>query len=246
MEQKLSPDSLSLSVAMASYNGERYISQQIDSILSQLRPQDELIISDDGSTDKTVDIIRGYAQTDSRIKLLHGPGQGVMKNFGHALSACRGDILCLCDQDDLWHPDKVDSLLQCFCSTGAVLVMHDARIVDAGGRPLAPSFFATRHTKAGFFKNLWKNSYIGCCMSFRRELLRIILPIPEGIPMHDQFIGLLAEQQGHVELIPRPLIDYRRHGNNVSGDHHGSFSTMVSQRISMFRAVMSRRKQAGI
>ena len=119
--------------------------------------------------------------------------------------------------------------------------MHDARIIDGAGHLIAPSFFATRHTRTGFLKNIWKNSYIGCCMSFRRELLQTVLPFPSDIPMHDQFIGLMAERRWHVELITRPLIDYRRHGNNVSADHHGSLGTMLSQRISMLRAVLGRR-----
>ena len=241
MKSKDSPDCVSLSVAMASYNGERYISQQIDSILPQLRAQDELIISDDGSKDKTMEIIKHYAEKDSRVRVVQGPRQGVIKNFEHALLCCKGDILCLCDHDDLWHPDKVDSLMECFCSTGAILVMHDARIIDGAGHLIAPSFFATCHTRTGFLKNIWKNSYIGCCMSFRRELLQTVLPFPSDIPMHDQFIGLMAERRGHVELITRPLIDYRRHGNNVSADHHGSLGTMLSQRISMLRAVLGRR-----
>ena len=81
---------------------------------------------------------------------------------------------------------------------------------------------------------------IGCCMAFRKELLKTVLPFPQKIPMHDQFIGLMAQKKGNVELIARPLIDYRRHGKNVSGDHHGSFGTMLSQRISMVCAVLSR------
>lgn len=241
MKTELSADALSLSVAMTSYNGEKYIGEQIDSILCQLREQDELVISDDGSTDRTPEILEEYARRDSRIHLIQGPKQGLMKNFEHALRTCKGDILCLCDQDDVWHADKVETLIDCFRKTGAILVMHDARIVDGNGTALAPSFFQTRSTRTGFLKNMWKNSYIGCCMAFRRELLDTVLPFPEGIPMHDQFIGLLAEKKGHVELIARPLIDYRRHGDNVSSDSHGSLGTMLKQRGAMLRAVLSRR-----
>ncbi len=96
MSPKSIEENLSVSVAMTSYNGEHYIAQQVESILIQLRPQDELIISDDGSTDKTMEILRGYAQKDSRIHLIQGPKQGVMKNFEHALRSCHGEILCLC------------------------------------------------------------------------------------------------------------------------------------------------------
>lgn len=240
MSPKSIEENLSVSVAMTSYNGEHYIAQQVESILIQLRPQDELIISDDGSTDKTMEILHGYAQKDSRIHLIQGPKQGVMKNFEHALRSCHGEILCLCDQDDVWHTDKIRTLLDTFARTDALLVMHDAQIIDGSGQPIAPSFFATRNTKVGFIKNIWKNSYIGCCMAFRKELLKTVLPFPQKIPMHDQFIGLMAQKKGNVELIARPLIDYRRHGKNVSGDHHGSFGTMLSQRISMVCAVLSR------
>ena len=101
-----------ISVAMVSYNGEKYIRQQLDSILTQLIPQDEIIISDDGSTDRTKEIIEEYQKRDSRIRLIEGPGRGVKKNVEHVLKQCRGEIIFLADQDDIWKPEKVKKVLE--------------------------------------------------------------------------------------------------------------------------------------
>ncbi|MBR5135132.1 MAG: glycosyltransferase family 2 protein, partial [Clostridia bacterium] len=225
---------MTVSVAMATYNGAAYIERQLQSVLSQLQEADELVVSDDGSTDGTRRLLDKWASRDARIKVIDGPKAGAIKNFEHAVAACVGDWIFLCDQDDEWDADKYGSVM-IEAENGAMLVMHDARIVDEDGRVLKPSFFATRGTKTGLLKNLWKNSYIGCCMAFSRRLTDYVLPFPDSIPMHDQWIGLQAERHGNVVLIDRPLMSYRRHGGNVTADEHGSLGTMLKQRAGMIR-----------
>lgn len=232
---------MTVSVAMTSYNGEAFIKRQIDSVLSQLREGDELVVSDDGSTDGTRDILLDIASCDSRVRVIDGPRNGVIANFEYVLGQCKGDWIFLADQDDEWDADKLETVLDTAKRHDAILVMHDARVVDTEGHELLPSFFATRGTKTGLLKNLWRNSYIGCCMAFSRRLLPHILPFPADIPMHDQWIGLEAERHGSVVLIRRPLLSYRRHDRNVTATAHGSFTTMLSQRLSMIRALISRR-----
>ncbi len=232
---------MTVSVAMTSYNGAAFIQCQIDSVLSQLRDGDELVVSDDGSTDGTADILLDISQRDSRVRVLSGPKSGVIANFEYVLGQCKGDWIFLADQDDEWSPDKLQTVLDIAKKHDAILVMHDARIVNTDGRELLPSFFATRSTKTGLLKNLWKNSYIGCCMAFSRRLLPYILPFPADIPMHDQWIGLQAERHGKVALIERPLLSYRRHDRNVTATTHGTVATMLSQRLAMIRALLSRR-----
>ncbi len=235
---------MTVSVAMASYNGESYIRSQLDSVLSQLSEADELVVSDDGSTDATRDILGAYARRDPRVKVIDGPKNGVIKNFEHAVSACRGDVIFLCDQDDEWDADKYRTVTAAF-EEGVMLVMHDARLVDGDGKVVGESFFQTRNTKTGLLKNLWKNSYIGCCMAFSKHLKPFILPFPDTIPMHDQWIGLTAERHGKVVLIPRPLMSYRRHGDNATGDTHGGVMTMIRQRAGMLSALRKGRKHRG-
>ncbi len=229
------------SVAMATYNGMAYIDEQIGSILSQLHETDELVVSDDGSSDGTRDYLVALCERDARVRVLDGPRRGVIANFENAILACTGDILFLADQDDIWHPDKRDSVEREMVRTGAVLVMHDATIVDEHANVLHPSFFAWRGTRLGLLKNLWKNSFIGCCMAFSQTLTDVVLPMPDGIPMHDQWIGLQALRHGKVSLLAQPLLSYRRHGDNASPDGHGTVATMVRQRCAMIAALWKRR-----
>lgn len=232
---------MTVSVAMASYNGADYIEQQLQSVLSQLGEADELVVSDDGSTDGTRALLDNLALRDPRVRVIDGPRGGVIANFERALGACKGEVIFLCDQDDVWDADKYQCVTKAFADGDVVLVMHDARVTDTEGDTVKPSFFATRGTKTGLLKNLWKNSYIGCCMAFSRRLLPYLLPFPDTIPMHDQWIGLQAERHGKVVLIDRPLLSYRRHGGNATADSHGSIKTMLSQRLGMIRALLSRR-----
>lgn len=231
---------LKISVAMAVYNGGKYLAEQLDSILKQLRPEDELIISDDGSADGTKELVNAYCMSDARIRLIDGPKCGVVKNFQNALEHCTGEIIFLSDQDDVWADDKVAEVLKAFENPETVLVMHDAAVTDISLEVVQNSFFATRNTAVGFYKNLWKNSYIGCCMAFRSALLPIVLPFPDRLPMHDQWIGLLAEKQGGVALLPQPLLYYRRHGANATGDAHGSVADMIRNRFLFLRLFRER------
>lgn len=215
---------------MATYNGELYISEQISSILAQLGPDDEVIVSDDGSADSTVAIIRSFE--DPRISIIQGPAIGsVMKNFESALCYANGKYIFLCDQDDTWLPDKVQHVTALLVEYD--LVLTDCKVVDQVGQIIHDSFFKLRGSQPGFFKNLFKNSYIGCCMAFRREVLSYALPFPTSIHMHDWWIGLLVERLGHVYFYPRPLIAYRRHGNNASrtGEQTYHWKRQLSNRL---------------
>lgn len=214
-----------ISVCMATYNGERYIKEQIQSILPQLNDGDELIVSDDGSTDNTLDIIFSFECL--KIKVLQGPQNGLVSNFENAINAAKGDYIFLCDQDDIWLEDKVNVFKVAF-DNGAKLVVSDCRVVDANAKIINESFFSLRNSQLGFLPNLLRNGFLGCCMAFNAELKPKILPFPKNIPMHDWWIGLVASLYGEVVLINQPLILYRRHGNNVSptGDK-SSFSLMT-------------------
>ena len=118
-----------VSVAMTSYNGEKYIHKQLSSILSNLGNNDEVVISDDGSTDNTRSIVEKF--DDPRVKLIIGPQKGLVKNFEYAIRCCSGEYIFLCDQDDVWYNNKIDKVLDVFSKTNSILVEHDAVVVDS-------------------------------------------------------------------------------------------------------------------
>ncbi len=206
-----------ISVALAAYEGERYIEEQLRSILPQLSEGDEIIVSDDKPGGMTEKLVRRLAQEDPRVVYVQGHGKGVAANFVNAIRHCKGDKIFLCDQDDVWLPDKVQRVTQAF-DAGATLVLHNAYVTDEALQITAPSFFALRGSRPGLLHNLLKNSYMGCCMAFDRSLLKKIMPMPKAVPMHDQWIGLIGEIYGKPAFLDVPLLYYRRHEGTVTGE----------------------------
>lgn len=229
-----------ISVCVAAFNGEKYIEEQILSVLGNLDSQDEIIISDDGSSDRTRRIVDDLAEKDRRIRIIDGPRKGLIKNFENAIVHSKGDIIFLCDQDDVWKENKVKTVLDIFGNTDCTLVMHDACIVDSNLRIFGCSFFEFKKCKKGYWRNLIKNSYIGCCMAFKRSILDYAIPFPDNIPMHDQWIGLLSERVGTVEFCNEQLLLYRRHSNNASEMTHLPLSEMVKNRAIMLKCINKR------
>lgn len=215
-----------ISVCMATFNGERFLAEQIESVLSQLTPSDELIISDDGSSDSTFSIIKSFA--DPRIQLLINPNPGSpVRNFEHALRHARGNLIFLADQDDVWEQNKLT--VQAELLDRFDLVVSDCSLIDATGALLADSFYDLRGSGPGFFKNLYKNSYLGCCMAFRRSIMEKTLPFPPAIAMHDIWLGLVAELYGTVHFCPDKLVRYRRHDSTATQTAGKSSLTLAGQ-----------------
>ena len=202
-----------LSVCIATYNGEKYIKVQLESILAQIGYDDEIIISDDGSVDDTVKIILSYH--DNRIVLLQNQEEhGFVGNFENALNHVKGDVIFLADQDDIWKPDKVQIVLAALEDYD--IVVHDAELIDGVGKSLGRNYYSTLHHYSGFVANLLESRYLGCCMAFRREVLRYCLPFPKGIVAHDYWIGMMGMTKFRSFFINDILISYRRHGGNAS------------------------------
>lgn len=203
------------SVCIATFNGESYLSEQLASILPQLAPEDEVIVSDDGSTDQTVAVIKSFQAQDARIRLVKGPQQGLIKNFEHALSLAQGELIFLADQDDVWKAEKVAVITQYFVSHPSILaVVSDLVITDKNLKPIQSSYFEYRRAKEGMLHNIIRSHYIGAGMAFRKQLLKIALPLPDNIPMHDMWIGVSAGRR--IKFIRQPLTLYRRHDLNAS------------------------------
>jgi glycosyltransferase involved in cell wall biosynthesis len=218
-----------ISVCMAVKNGGTFLKEQIDSILPQIGVSDELIISDDHSTDNTLQIIKSYH--DSRVHVLHNLRPGLVSNFENSLTGSRGDIIFLSDQDDVWAPHKAEIMLSYLKDFD--LVVSDCMITNYKLEIEKDSFFKLNQSGTGVIRNLIKNSYMGCCMAFRREVLNKALPFPELIPAHDLWIGLIGEMHFRVTFIPEKLIYHRRHVLNAS-------TTSGKSRFSLFEKMAYR------
>lgn len=235
-----------VSVCMPTYDGERYIEAQLRSILDQLGPADEVIISDDTSTDRTVDIIQGIG--DPRVRLFTGNRfRSPIYNMEHALRQSRGAFIFLSDQDDIWLQGKVVKMLVALESSE--LAACDCRVVDADLRPLHESYFAWIGGRPGFLRTLIKTPYIGNCLALRRSLLDRALPFPANLPMHDWWLALLAEASHSVTWVREPLVLFRRHGDAASSSFAASRTPLwrkLSDRLRLFFLVQRRAATAEV
>lgn len=205
-----------ITVCITTFNGEAYIGEQLKSILSQLGPDDEVVLSDDGSTDSTLDIVAAF--NDDRIKVLHHDSSAVKTtffldkpthNFENALRHAHGDIIFLSDQDDVWLPGKVETM--CSALADADLAVHDCIVADKELKQILPSYFEWIGVHRGVWKNFYKASYLGCCMAMRRCVVEASLPFPETKVGHDLWLGIVADKKFRTVLVRKPLIMYRKH-----------------------------------
>lgn len=223
-------DNAKITVLLATYNGEKYVEEMIDSVLAQDYDNIELILSDDGSIDKTISILDIYAQKypDKVKRYVSGQKFGsAQKHFMHLLKTFHDSpYVMFCDQDDFWHKDKVSKTLEKMQEIEKeglpVLVHTDLRVVDAGLKEISPSFckqMRLRGKETSFNRYLVQNFVTGCTMLMNRALVELaIKDYGEGtIQMHDWWIALIASAFGKIAFLNQPTIDYRQHGNNVVG-----------------------------
>ena len=215
---------MKISVCMTTFNGEKFVEAQLISILKQLSPEDEVIISDDGSTDATIEIIESLQ--DERIKIFYSGRKNLIENFENALNQATGGYIFLSDQDDIWFDSKVDKIKEALKDNLLVFsnaqVFHDEILIEN-------RLLFKRTNPKGFLRNIYKNNFIGATMAFKTELLQIALPFPKNIPMHDMWLGLLAELKGTTTYIDEPLIYYRRHKDTMSTTGSKSKNTLCQK-----------------
>lgn len=207
-----------ISVCIATYNGATFISEQIESILPQLTDGDEIIISDDASSDDTLSIVRTIAHTSPiSFRILENKTSiGYVANFEKALNCSSGDIIFLSDQDDIWHPQKVET---CVCQLEkADFVTHDAEIVDKFLTTTNQTFYELRHPANNWIGTVIKFAHLGCCFCFKRDVLQKALPFPPNRKYctHDNWLYLISETFYSTVRLNEPLIKYRRHEHNAS------------------------------
>ena len=236
-------DEIGVSVAMAVYNGEKYVRDQIISILRQLRKDDELIISYDESSDNSLSILTEFARSDRRVKIYNNPYKsGVVKNFQNAVEHCSGDIIFLSDQDDVWLPNKVDRVLCEFEDSHVAVVIHDSKLTDSDLNIKFDSTFKLRGgVRTSFLGNIYRLSYIGCCMAFRGFYKELVVPFPTIYRSHDWWIGsLLSCGRTKIKAIDEALILHRDHANNVTPKSRPSLNYQFQVRWIIIKNVIAR------
>lgn len=231
-----------ISVCIATYNGSQYIRRQLESIIAQLSDGDEIIISDDGSSDTTLEIIRELSCP--LIKIYQNQGEhGYTPNFENALRHAKGHYIFLSDQDDVWREDRVFVCMQYLKKYD--LVISDASIIDGDENELLDSFYGVRKPYKTFLGNILKFGYLGCCMAFKRDVLIKSLPFPKNhvYCAHDNWITLIGMGYFKTKVIDEKLVHYRRHGANASAgfvNMHASTWFRISYRMYLLWHVIMR------
>ncbi|MDH6333210.1 hypothetical protein M2299_004072 [Stenotrophomonas sp. 1278] len=234
----------SVGVALCTYNGARYLQAQLDSILAQSEPVDEVVIGDDGSSDQTMALLQVFSSRAGamgiRVEVVqHARNLGYILNFADALQRCRSDILFLCDQDDVWYVDRVATYLQRFQADPGLLLLHsDARLVDGDGVALGghllevlgvhPAEVELERSGRAIDSILLRNFVTGATCALRRSLLAEALPIAPCWS-HDEWLAVVASLRDGLDMLARPTIDYRQHGNNQIGASRRGFMQRLRQ-----------------
>lgn len=214
-------------ILLATYNGEKYLKEQLDSILKQTYTNFNLIISDDCSTDGTIDILKEYEKQDERITVyLQEKNLGYVKNFEFLLERVQSSYYALSDQDDVWLPEKIEKSIAKLNEDKADLVFSDLTVVDKDLNPIYESFneFMLLTGKINKCINNYRLNYLyncitGCTSVGRSTMINKFLPIPTYSKhlIHDYWMGIITSLNGKIAYIPEKLILYRQHGKNQVG-----------------------------
>jgi rhamnosyltransferase len=231
-------------ILLSTYNGSKYLAEQIASLQAQSASDWRLLVRDDGSNDGTVEILHQLAALDPRIHIVAddepaASNLGASRSFCELLKQVEAPYFMFCDQDDVWHPSKVEKTLkQLELLDGApALVFSDLRIVDSKLQQLSPSFMQYQRfdPQAGmnFRRLVMQNHVVGCTLGANRALLELsglrYQPIPAAAMMHDWWLALVAAALGKMAYIDTPTIDYRQHANNALGAPGSNWRRYVRQ-----------------
>lgn len=232
-----------ISVAMCTFNGEKYIKEQIESIINQSLIPDEIVICDDCSKDNTVNIIKETLDNWSgKVHLVvNEKNLGYRKNFEKAISLCNGDIIFLSDQDDVWNRNKIEIMVNALNNSDAILAFHDVEVVDENLKLITGSFwklFKFNYQKFlhDDFRRVFEGNVVqGSACVFRKELFNCARPFPEAA-VHDEWLGLVALTKGKIIPVNKPLAKYRQSGNNAIGAESVSLLEKITKLITNLHA----------
>ncbi len=237
---------MKISIALCTYNGAKFLAEQLESFLRQTLLPDELVVCDDRSSDETVKMIKDFASGAPFPVYLHvnEKNLGSTKNFEKAISMCQGDLIFLADQDDVWHEKKLEKFVAAFDSDEQIgLVFCNGDVVDEHLNALDVSAWETRHfdvkrqnrmeNGGGLAMLLQSNVVTGCMMAFRAEYRRLFLPIPDDIHdvIHDYWITIVISATAKVRLIPENLVKYRQHKGQQLGLSIGNVPDTFGKRV---------------
>ncbi len=233
-----------ISICLAMYNGSKYIREQLDSILSQSCTDWNLIVSDDGSTDGSQDIVKEYASRDSRILLIENDGvHGFKGNFSNAVNHATGEYVAFCDQDDIWTQDHLEVLLDGIqgydvCSGNAHLV--DAQGNDMGRCMLSDRSYALFDPKTIFYHLTFNNIFQGTAMMCRTQFVRECMPLPDCVRFHDYWLALNASINDRANYVNKVVLEYRQHGDNQTQNDNMTFIKYVKRALFANNSVTGR------
>lgn len=208
-----------VSVAMATYNGEKFLRQQLESIYKQTHNNIEVIVNDDCSSDTTVDILHEFHLKYGLNYKVNIKNQGFVQNFQNALARCSGNFIALADQDDIWLPQKLEILLKEIKDYS--MICSDAILINEQGQQINESLKSYQKIfipEKEILKYLVYNNFVtGCTCCFKKELLSTAIPIPVGFGYHDWWLALAATKANGIKYLPAPLVKYRQHSSNDTG-----------------------------
>lgn len=209
-----------VSIALATYNGERFLRKQLDSLLAQTYPHFEIVITDDGSTDNTLAILEEYRQKDERIRYAASKlPRGFINNFTGAIMECRGEIVFLCDQDDVWYPKKLSKHVESYKNPNVMWAYNRVSLVDEEGGMVGlmtdtfPEYYSRR--RRWILNYVWGSCILGCATSYRTSAIKELLPPDKHASAHDSWLQM-ALWPLEPACIDEVLQDYRIHGSNTS------------------------------
>jgi glycosyltransferase involved in cell wall biosynthesis len=209
-----------IAICVPIYNGEGYVLEQLKSIEKAMLSFDDktwcMYLSDDGSSDQSLDIISQFASNKDNIHIFNGPAQGVVKNIEFLLNATKEEYIFLSDQDDIWLPNRVTSCFKLLYDFDFDLVLSNGYVCTNDLEKTNSLIWDITKPNQSFYRNFIKNTYTGACMAFNRKILNSVLPLPSKYVMHDHWIALIALSKYKIYLDSDPLILYRRHENNVT------------------------------
>lgn len=227
------------SVCLASYRGARYIKEQLESILTQLGPNDELVIVDDASPDDTVDQIRSF--DDGRIRLIEARvNQGYVKSFEQAVLAARGECILLSDQDDVWLPGRLELIMDALQASRVVASNFD--VLGGGARPNIPRLRredSRRHAANILGALVGYRAYYGCAMGLRRDMVPLFAPVPRYlVESHDLWLAICGNLAGSIRHLDEPTLLRRIHDDNATPRSWRSLSVIVRARVMLLRCLV--------
>ena len=231
-----------ISIALCTYNGSKYLKKQLNSILEQTYPIDEIIIVDDCSTDETISILKEYQLNNPVIKLfLNDKNLGSNKSFKYAISLATNDLIALCDQDDIWHPNKIETQIEAIANSGyntvdkPLVAFHDLCLMDENEVVTNESFWELHQFNAATFnfrKLLLYNIITGCtCILNKRMKEELIKSDMKDIIMHDYLIALIGYGFGNVVHTDEPLMYYRSHSSSVTEKEKVTLNSRIKSLI---------------